>query len=141
MVNERAIAYSEVYAILNKMSPIYIEKIPKKLRTIIIEEMDKKYKPEIALDIPLEQQNLNEKTYTILAMINLNYWCDDSEHKKELIKLYSKNDKVKEEAKRKKYNPDEIFENKSNSTEKLYLVEYKQTIVRKILERIKSWFK
>lgn len=141
MVNERAIAYSEVYAILNKMSPIYIEKIPKKLRTIIIEEMDKKYKTEIALDIPLEQQNLNEKTYTILAMINLNYWCDDSEHKKELIKLYSKNDKVKEEAKRKKYNPDEIFENKSNSTEKLYLVEYKQTIVRKILERIKSWFK
>lgn len=141
MVNERAIAYSEVYAILNKMSPLYIEKIPKKLRTIIIEEMDKKYKPEIALDIPLEQQNLNEKTYTILAMINLNYWCDDSEHKKELIKLYSKNDKVKEEAKRKKYNPDEIFENKSNSTEKLYLVEYKQTIVRKILERIKSWFK
>lgn len=141
MVNERAIAYSEVYAILNKMSPIYIEKIPKKLRTIIIEEMDKKYKPEIALDIPLEQQNLNEKTYTILAMINLNYWCDDSEHKKKLIKLYSKNDKVKEEAKRKKYNPDEIFENKSNSTEKLYLVEYKQTIVRKILERIKSWFK
>lgn len=141
MVNERAIAYSEVYAILNEMSPIYIEKIPKKLRTIIIEEMDKKYKPEIALDIPLEQQNLNEKTYTILAMINLNYWCDDSEHKKELIQLYSKNDKVKEEAKRKKYNPDEIFENKSNSTEKLYLVEYKQTIVRKILERIKSWFK
>ena len=141
MVNERAIAYSEVYAILNKMSPIYIEKLPKKLRTIIIAEMDKKYKPEISLDIPLEQQNLNEKTYTILAMINLNYWCDDSEHKKELIKLYSKNDKVKEEAKRKKYNPDEIFENKSNSTEKLYLVEYKQTIVRKILERIKSWFK
>lgn len=141
MVNERAIAYSEVYAILNKMSPIYIEKLPKKLRTIIIAEMDKKYKPEISLDIPLEQQNLNEKTYTILAMINLNYWCDDSEHKKELIQLYSKNDKVKEEAKRKKYNPDEIFENKSNSTEKLYLVEYKQTIVRKILERIKSWFK
>ncbi len=141
MVNERAIAYSEVYAILNKMSPIYIEKLPKKLRTIIIAEMDKKYKPEISLDIPLEQQNLNEKTYTILAMINLNYWCDDSEHKKELIQLYSKNDKVKEDAKRKKYNPDEIFENKSNSTEKLYLVEYKQTIVRKILERIKSWFK
>ena len=47
MVNERAIAYSEVYAILKRMDQQYIDKIPRKLKNIIIEEMDKNYKPQI----------------------------------------------------------------------------------------------
>ena len=56
MANDRAIAYSEVYAILNLMNPRYINKIPSRLKLIIKEEMDKEYKPEIKYDIPFTEQ-------------------------------------------------------------------------------------
>ena len=34
-----------------------------------------------------------KKTYAILAMLNLNYWCDDEELKGKLCGLYSEKDK------------------------------------------------
>ena len=58
--------------------------------------MDKKYKPDINPNIPLKEQNLCKKTYTILAMLNINYWCEGQEKKNELIQLYKNNDKLKE---------------------------------------------
>lgn len=141
MVNDRAIAYSEVYAILNLMNPKYINKIPSRLKLIIKEEMDKEYKPEIKYDIPLTEQKLNKKTFTILAMLNLNYWCETQEHKNELIKLYANNDKIKEEELREKYNPDNLFKNKETKIETVEntvaMVEYKESIFTKI----KNWFK
>lgn len=141
MVNDRAIAYSEVYAILNLMNPKYINKIPNRLKTIIKEEMDKEYKPEIKFDIPLTEQKLNKKTFTILAMLNLNYWCETQEHKNELIKLYAQNDKIKEEELREKYNPDNIFKSRETKIEtvenSVSMVEYKESI----FTRIKNWFK
>ena len=141
MVNDRAIAYSEVYAILNLMNPKYINKIPSRLKLIIKEEMDKEYKPEIKYDIPLTEQKLNKKTFTILAMLNLNFWCETQEHKNELIKLYANNDKIKEEELREKYNPDNLFKNKETKIETVEntvaMVEYKESIFTKI----KNWFK
>ena len=74
MTSERAIAYSEVYSILEKMKPEYIDKIPNKFKTMIIDEMDKNYNPEIDINIPLKEQKVTSKALTILAMINLNYW-------------------------------------------------------------------
>ena len=141
MVNDRAIAYSEVYAILNLMNPKYINKIPSRLKLIIKEEMDKEYKPEIKYDIPLTEQKLNKKTFTILAMLNLNFWCETQEHKNELIKLYANNDRIKEEELREKYNPDNLFKNKETKIETVEntvaMVEYKESIFTKI----KNWFK
>ena len=87
MINERAIAYSEVYTILKMMNPQYLDKIPNKLQKAIIEEMDKNYQPKIVSNIPLKDQKLKPKTYTILAMLNLNYWCETQEHKEELLKI------------------------------------------------------
>lgn len=139
--NDRAIAYSEVYAILNLMNPKYISKIPSGLKAIIKEEMDKDYKPEIKIGIPLTEQKLNPKTFTILAMLNLNYWCETLENKNELIKLYAQNDKIKEEEIREKYNPDNLFKNKKAKVETIEksvaMLEYKETIFTKI----KNWFK
>lgn len=141
MVNDRAIAYSEVYAILNLMNAEYIDKIPNRLKSIIEDEMDREYKPEIKYNIPLEEQNLNKKTFTILAMLNLNYWCKTQEHKDELIKLYAENNKIKEKEIREKYNPDNLFENKVSKVEtvenSVAMVEYKESI----LTKIKNWFK
>ena len=63
--NERALAYSEVYEIINKMGKDYKDKIPNKLKLTIVEEMDKSYKPNIDVKIPLKKQNIHKKTYDI----------------------------------------------------------------------------
>ena len=144
MINERAIAYSEVYAILKLIDVQYINKIPDQVITIIKEEMDKNYKPHINLTVPLKEQNLNPKTYTILAVINLNYWCENEKHKKELIFKYSENEQKYQEELRKKYNSNSIFSKKQDKiietqNTQTQLIEYNESVFRKILNKIKKW--
>lgn len=146
MINERAVAYSEVYAILKMMDPLYLDKIPNRLQQIIIEEMDKDYQPKIVSNIPLKSQKLHAKTYTILAMLNLNYWCQSQEHKEELLKIYSNNERIKDEKIRELYNPDNIFKNKTHNTanntnETMALVEYKESVFKRLINKIKELFK
>ena len=141
-------AYAEVDMILSFMEVKYVEKIPKKMRELFENEKLQNYEPRINPQIPLEEQNLQKKTYAILAMLNLNYWCDDENEKQELIKLYAENDRKKEEELKEKYNPDNIFkkkeiENIPNIEEKnTALVEYKESnFFKKIISKIMNLFK
>ena len=120
--NELSIAYAEVYEILSFMEPKYIDKIPLKLMELFREEKLKDYKPNIEPTIPLDEQKLQKKTLIILAMLNINYWCEDENEKKELIKLYSENDKRKEEELRERYNPDNLFKKKGQIVEIIKLI-------------------
>ena len=150
MTSERAIAYSEVSAILEKMKPEYIDKIPNKFKTMIIEEMHKNYKPKIDINIPLKEQKITSKALTILAMINLNYWCTNEKHKSELIELYAKNDKIQEQRLKEKYKPNNIFKKRekeetipeSNVSKENAIIEYKeQNLIQRLFEKIKHLFK
>lgn len=141
-------AYAEVDKILSFMDTAYVEKIPKKMRDLFRNEKLQDYEPNINPKISLDEQNLQKKTYAILAMLNLNYWCKDEEEKKELIKLYAENDRKREEELREKYNPDNIFKNKqtesiSNTEESnTSLIEYKESnFFKKIISKIMSLFK
>ena len=141
-------AYAEVEMILSFMEVKYVEKIPKKMRELFENEKLQNYEPIINPQIPLDEQNLQKKTYAILAMLNLNYWCDDENEKQELIKIYAENDRKKEEELREKYNPDNIFkkketENISKIEEKnTALVEYKErSFFKKIISKIMNLFK
>lgn len=141
-------AYAEVDKILSFMDTAYVEKIPKKMRDLFRNEKLQDYEPNINPKISLDEQNLQKKTYAILAMLNLNYWCKDEEEKKELIKLYAENDRKREEELREKYNPDNIFKNKqkkniSNTEEtNTSLIEYKDSnFFKKIISKIMSLFK
>ena len=107
--------------------------------------MDKNYQPKIVSNIPLKDQKLKPKTYTILAMLNLNYWCETQEHKEELLKIYSNNEKIKDSKIREQYNPDNIFKNRThntanNTTDTVALVEYKESVFKRFLDKIKSIF-
>ena len=130
MENSLLKAYAEVDKILSFMQISYIEKVPKKLRELFKNEKLKDYDPNIDKNIPLNEQNLERKTYAILAMLNLHYWCNDEE-KQELLKAYSNNDKKREEELREKYNPDNIFTNRIKEPEQATeeakaLIEYKE---------------
>ena len=149
MENNLLKAYAEVDEILSLMENIYVEKIPKKMRELFKNERLDGYEPKINTKISLDKQNLQRKTLSILAMLNLNYWCEDENEKKELLALYAENDKKREEELREKYNPDNLFkkkeqiiENKEIKQENTQLIEYKeQNIFKKILNKIMNLFK
>ena len=142
-------AYAEVLLILSYMEQKYIDMIPKKLLELFNEEKDKNYQPNINPNISLAEQNLQRKTLALLAMLNLNYWCKDENERKELLKMYSENDKKIEAEMRERYNPDNLFkkrekveQNNDIKQEKTELIEYKEkNIFRKILDRIMQFLK
>ena len=140
---ERALAYSEVYEILNLIGKEYKDKIPTEVLQIIVQEMDKQYKPQINIKRPLKDQNLRQRTYDILGMLQLNYWCKNENEKKELLKKFSENDKKREEEIYEKYNPNNIFKKNSTDAEQKQpqdLIEYKESAFKKILNRILNFF-
>ena len=152
MKNDLYKAYAEVDEILSFMEDVYIDKIPKKLRELFKNERLEDYKPNINPKIPLDEQKLQKKTYSILAMLNLNYWCEDEKEKQDLIAIYSENDRKKEEELREKYNPDKLFkkketeqkieEPKKNTAENTALVEYKEEkFFKKLIKKIMNFFK
>lgn len=87
MENDLYKAFAEVDEILVLMENKYIEKIPQKTREMFKNERSLDYKPEIKVDIPLAEQNLQRKTFAILAMLNLNYWCEDENEKRKLLQV------------------------------------------------------
>lgn len=137
-------AFAEVDTVLSLMDKKYLEEIPIKLRELFSKEKSKEYIKEIVPNKPLKEQNLKEETLSILAVLNYNYWCKDEAHKKELLELYWENEiKYKDELKE-KYNPDNIFKNKVSQIEKVdnsvAMVEYKESIFKRIAKKIKSFF-
>ena len=147
MKSEEKIAYKQLITILNNMEPEYKEKIPKKLMKLFEENSAEDYEFHLDLTRPLQEQELNSKTLALLAMLNLNYWCETEEEKQELIKHYTENERKYQEELRKKYNTDNIFqknnrENKQEKTteEQVALVEHKESIIRRLINKIKSIF-
>lgn len=151
MKNDLYKAYAEVDEILSFMEDVYIDKIPKKLRELFKNERLEDYKPNIDPKIPLDEQKLQKKTFSILAMLNLNYWCEDEKEKQDLIAIYAENDRKKEEL-REKYNLDNLFKKKEteqkieepqkNTAENTVLVEYKEEkFFKKLIKKIMNFFK
>ena len=153
-------AYTEVYEILRLMDRCYVVQIPQELVKAFREKRAKDYNKEIDINKPLEEQNLKEETLSILAVLNYNYWTKTEKHKSSLMNLYTKNEKKHQEVLRKKYNPDNIFNNNINRSivenENIQKVEsieevekenntnieeYKESFFKKIINWFKSIFK
>ena len=145
-MDNSSLAYSEVCTILNMLEDEYKERVPKNVMDFFEEERDKEYNPIIDVNIPLEKQNLKRKTLVLLAILNLNYWCDSEEEKQEILDSFAKNEelkRLKEKELTENYNINNLFnkiENTENKTE-VSLIEYKeQNFIQKIISKIKSLF-
>mgnify|MGYP000477768375 FL=1 len=144
MVMENMLAYAEIDEILNLLEDDYREKVPKKVRDFFKEEKMKDYHPEIDIEKPLIEQNLKRETMVLLAILNLNYWCENEKEKQRFLNELDKNEEEKKELEE-KYNPDNLFKKKQDeSTENnLQIIEYKKpnfiqillTKIKKILKR------
>lgn len=143
-------AYAEVDKILSLMDAKYVAEIPEKLRKIFKEKKDQKYNKEIVAYKPLENQNLNRETLSILAVLNYKYWCKDENKKKELMEQYVENERKYQEELKEKFDPDDLFNIKESDeningeqVENLSMIEVKpeQGIFRKIKNWIMNIFK
>lgn len=150
MLMDNMIAYAEIDEILNLLEDKYRDKVPEKVRAFFKEEKMVDYKPTIDVNTPLIQQNLKRETIVLLAILNINYWCENEEEKQFFLNELAKNEDEKKKLEG-KYNPDNLFKNKNNNDisidkivepQNISMVEYKkQGIFKRILDKITRFFK
>ena len=135
--------YSEIYQILILLGYEYINKLPSSLFNMLKEKRDINYNPIYREDIPLEKQNIRTETISIIVLLYLNYWCEDEKEKNELKQLLKNNEDQYQNELRNKYNPDNLFEKRNNDDiqNELAIVNYKEPIFQKIINKIKNIFK
>lgn len=140
-------AYSEIDEFLGLLSIEQVNKIPLKLRELFKEEKEQQYKKNINPNIPIKEQGLLEETLAIIALLNLQYWCENEEEKERLKNIYVKNEKIYQEYLQVTFNPDDIFKKKNHNTENqqerienTQMVEYKESFIKKIIVKIKKYF-
>lgn len=134
-------AYSEVDEFLGLISDENRNKIPKKLIEFFKEEKDINYIKGINPNVPIKNQQLKEETLGIIALLNLQYFCEDENEKKRLRAVYDKNEKTYQDHLQVKFNPDEIFKKKEQHIEEnVSIVEYKESIIKKLINKIKNIF-
>lgn len=87
MLIDNMLAYAEVDEILNLLENKYKEKVPKKVRNFFKEERMSDYNPKIEVGKPLTEQNLKRETMVLLAILNINYWCDSEQEKQKFLDI------------------------------------------------------
>ncbi len=115
MKEEYKEAFAEVEQILNLMPTNLSSKIPLGFKQIISSEKSKTYHPKISE--PIEECQLKDDTIVILAIIYRDFLCTKEEREK-LIERDSNKLLEFESKLREKYNPDDIFKKRKETTEK-----------------------
>lgn len=140
------IAYAEIDSFIELLPKEEKEKIPSKLKQYFKAEKDKETTKKLSMDIPIEEQNLQEETWNLIAMVYLKYLCEDEEEKKELEQIYDENEKKYREEMKEKYNPEKILENRGKKNivqqeeKNLPIKVQKESIIQKIIKFINKLF-
>ncbi len=141
-----ACAYREVIEVLKYTKREDVNKIPKYRILLWKTNMKKDYDFKIDTSKTLEEQNLSDEAKAIIANIFKKYWATD--YQKERIEAKEKYDMEQmEKEKYEKYNSDDIFKNRKQELSKdenisntVAMVEYKESIFKKIINKIKGLF-
>ena len=151
MTNEFCQSLKEVYEIIKLSDSEVRNKIPYKFKRFIYKNMDNTYDVKIDINKSLtEQEGISETTRSILALIYRDYLVDSNKNeelKKEELKIATK----VEEKKREKFDTRELFQKINieeaynqdvqdikNKNENMMLVEFKESLIKKILSKLKS---
>ena len=107
------------------------------------------YNPEYTDDVSLSKQNIRKKSLAIIVLLYLNYWCENENEVLEAKQILLDNEEKYQKELREKYNPDNIFKNYNqrheniieNNEEKDLAVPQSQSLMRRILNKIKNIFR
>lgn len=138
-------AIVEVLDILENSEENIVEKIPKKLIDFWQKNKSTTYKPNLDHSKNINEMNLKNKTKSLIAMIYLNYLCDDEE-KNNLNSILKSNEEKYQKELKEKYNPDNIFKKNYKETgekvveDNVQMIVYKESIFKRIINKIKNFF-
>lgn len=135
--------YTEIDNFIELLDEYNKNKIPIKLRELFKIEKDKHYIKNINPNKPIDEQNLKEETLALIAMLNLQYWCEDEKEKVRLKQVYLNNEKKYQEGLIEKYNSDDIFKKKKENKleETAITVVQEEKWYQKIFNIIRRLFK
>ena len=133
---------NEVVSVLNYMEQDLVKKIPIKFLDFLKNlAKDSNKKINIDLNKSLLEQNISEESKDLIGLIYYNYLVDENE-KKQILKIWSNNEREYQKKLENKYNLDNIFkinlENENNS--ELPVVIKKEKLIDKIIKFIKNIF-
>lgn len=135
--------YSEVYQVLNLLGNEYIDKLPNSLFNMLKEKRNTNYNPQYIEDIPLNKQNIRKETLAIIALLHLNYWCDNEKEKLELKQILKNHEDKYQQELRNKYNSEDIFKKHIQENivkNQVSMIEYKEPLFKRFISKIKSIF-
>lgn len=133
--------------VLNYLSTENLKKIPEEIRNGIKEQKDKEYIWKYDESKSLKEQELARRTVAMLSYLNMEYLLNN-EQREYLNKIHRINEQKLEKERQKIYNQYGLFNNKKSTTkqedisnESVAMVEYKESILKKILKKIKNMLK
>ena len=139
------IIYADLSEILKMMEPKEVNKIPKKLLEVIEKEKSNTYIPNYSSKIELNSQNIKKETLAMLALLYINYWCEDENEKKEYLKLIEENEQKYRQQIREKTDIKYITRTqkieKNNVPEQELAVVKNKSFIKNVIEKIKSFLK
>lgn len=113
MTNDKyAKAYTEVLEILKYLPKNEYDKIPKEKIKFFETNKDNSYRFSINPYIPLDEQNISIEANSIIIVLFRDYFATEKQKEKLNTILKQNEDKYQVKIKN-KYNPDDIFKNKS----------------------------
>ena len=141
-------AIKEFLVVLSNIPRADYEKIPKDVIEDLKNNADNTYDFSLDMTKNFSEQNISELTKAMIENFYRDYWVTDIEKQKILEEERNEFERLEEE-KRKKYNPDDIFKNKTEvlkngveQKENLAMIEQKEkNFLEKILEKIMKIFK
>ena len=140
-------AYTEIDCLLNYMPKEYVDKLPTKLIDLIHSQSNEMYKISIDVNKSLTEQKYSKKTKDLIAVLKYNYWSTEEEQAK-LRNIFNENEQKYQKKLLEKYNPDNLFKKKNKNEEiveneenNLQMIEYKESLFEKIINKIKSFRK
>lgn len=148
MTNEFCQSLKEVYEIIKLSDSEVRNKIPYKFKRFIYKNMDSTYDVKIDKNKSLtEQEGISETSRSILALIYRDFLVD-SNQSEELKKKELKIATEVEEKKREKFDTRELFQkinieeaynqDINNKNENMMLVKNEESLIKKILSKLKS---
>ena len=143
-MSNRKNAYTEVYTILQELNEEEYNKISPEVIETIETNMDEDYEYELDDEIELKEQPMLPETKAILFNLFRDYLATP-EQKAKIIRMQNEARQKNELKKQQMYNTD-VFANKTkenltaDNNETMQIVEYKESIFKRILNKIKSFF-
>lgn len=150
MVNvEYAIAYKEVFEILKYIPKADYDKIPNEKIALYKTMQDKNYNFKYDPSVTLDEQNVSKRAKAIIGLLFRDYWATDIQREKILAKQKYERQKNENE-KVQNYQYEDLFKKNrieikqteiKENTNIVSLIQYKENVFTKILNKIKSIFK